>query len=79
MDYGETFAPVAKLTTVRSLLSVAAIEVWIVNQMDFKNVFVHGDLHEDVYMKLPLGYVGHGCRVSLAHGGSLCLTTRSAS
>ena len=68
VDYGETLTPIAKLTTVRALLAVAAIEGWIVNQMDVKNAFLHGDLHEDVYMKLPLGYTGAGCRVSLGKG-----------
>lgn len=62
-DFFETFAPVAKLTAARNLLAMAAKENWFTCQMDVSNAFLHGDLFENVYMKLPQGYISHGSRI----------------
>ena len=53
LDYDETFAPIAHMTVVRTLIAVAASSSWIISQMDVKNAFLHGDLHEEVYMHPP--------------------------
>jgi hypothetical protein len=57
IDYEETYSPVAKMTTVRAIIAMAATKGWSLHEMDVKNVFLHGDLWEEVYMEQPQGYV----------------------
>eukprot|EP00253_Pinus_taeda_P018634 PITA_18634 len=59
-DYEETFAPVARMETVRAVLSIAAQKKWKVYQMDVKSTFLNGVLNEEVYIEQPLGYERKG-------------------
>ena len=52
-DYGETFTPVARLDTVRTLLAIAAQHKWQVYHMDVKSAFLNGFLEEEVYVNQP--------------------------
>ena len=50
IDYEETFNPMNKMATVHAIIAVVASKNWVLHQMDVKNVFLHGDLQEEVYM-----------------------------
>nr|GEV71831.1 reverse transcriptase, RNA-dependent DNA polymerase [Tanacetum cinerariifolium] len=56
VDYHDTFAPVATLVTLRTLLAIAVKRDWIVHQLDVNNAFFHRELNEKVYTKIPEGY-----------------------
>lgn len=71
IDYEETFAPVAKLNTVRALLSLAANLDWSLHQLDVKNAFLNGELEEEVFMKAPPGFE------EMTNGGKVCKLKKS--
>ena len=54
------YSPVAKIAFVRLLLSMDAIRSWPLFQLDIKNVFLHGDLVEEVYIEQPPCFVAQG-------------------
>ncbi|KAL8101713.1 hypothetical protein AgCh_033560 [Apium graveolens] len=59
VDYKETFDPVAKLNTVKVLISLAVNNDWPLQQLDVKNVFLNGDLNKEVYKTILPGFVNH--------------------
>jgi transposase InsO family protein len=71
-DFGATFAPVAKLTYVRLLVSLAASHSWPLHQLDIKNAFLHGDLLETIYMDTPPGFRAEG-----EYAGKVCCLRKS--
>ena len=70
-DYYDTFSPVAKIVSVRLLLSMAAMRSWPLFQLDIKNVFLHDDLADEVYMEQPPGSVAQ------EESGLVCKLRRS--
>jgi hypothetical protein len=71
IDYDETFSPVVKPATVRTVLSLAVSRHWPVHQLDVKNAFLHGNLSETVYCVQPLGFEDS------THPDFVCLLNRS--
>jgi hypothetical protein len=57
-DFFDTYSPVARLTTIRVLLSLAASHGLLVHQMDVKTTFLNGELEEEIYMDQLEGFVG---------------------
>ncbi|XP_052203988.1 uncharacterized mitochondrial protein AtMg00820-like [Diospyros lotus] len=56
LDYHDTFSPTAKMLTVRCLRAIAIANHWTLHQLDVHKTFLRGDLHEEIYMSLPLGF-----------------------
>jgi len=58
VDYLEAFAPVSELNTTWVILSLVANYCWNLQQFDVKNVFLQGELEEEIYMEFSPGYGG---------------------
>jgi hypothetical protein len=74
VDYDEAFAPVEKMNTIMALISIAANNKWKLFQIDVKDAFLHGDLHEEVYMEITPGFStqetkGKVCRLKSPYMG----------
>ena len=60
VDFGEIFSHVAKLTSIRVLMSLVIAFNLEIDKMDVKTTFLHGDLEEEIYMKYPEGFIIKG-------------------
>ncbi|KAL9239098.1 hypothetical protein vseg_013449 [Gypsophila vaccaria] len=64
VNYSDTFSPVVKPVTIRLLLSLALTQGWSIRQLDIKNAFLQGTLHETISMSQPPGFIN---TVNLTH------------
>ena len=60
IDYDKTFAPVARNTSIRTIMAIAAEMGWRIHQMDVKTAFLNGILEEEVYIEQPQGFAVSG-------------------
>ncbi|KAG8472627.1 hypothetical protein CXB51_034316 [Gossypium anomalum] len=70
-DYDETFSPIARMTTVRAIISLAASKGWKLWQLDVKNTFLYGESDRYIFMEQLQGFVSkeypdHVCRLKKA-------------
>jgi hypothetical protein len=59
IDYDEIFAPVARYTSIRIIISLVAIFGWKLHQMDVKTAFLNSEVEQEVYIEQPEGFVIH--------------------
>ena len=71
IDFGETFSPVVKPATIRTVLTLVANHNWSAHQLDVSNAFLHGNLQEQVYSQQPTGFV------DARRPDDVCLLSRS--
>jgi hypothetical protein len=71
IDFDQTFSPVVKPATIRTVLTLAASYNWPVHQLDVSNAFLHGELKETVYCQQPTGFVDS------EHPDHVCLLDKS--
>jgi len=71
IDFGETFTPVVKPTTIRTVLTIAASRRWATKHLDMSNAFLHGHLQERVLCQQPVGFIDK------AQPNTVCLLDKS--
>jgi hypothetical protein len=71
IDFSETFTPVVKSATIRTVLTIVAGKRWPVRQLDVSNTFLHGHLNERVLCQQPIGFVDP------TQPDAVCLLSRS--
>jgi hypothetical protein len=69
VDYDETFSPIVKPATVRTVITLAHSQGWPIHQLDVKNAFLHGTLTKTVYCSQPTGFADpalpdHVCKLN---------------
>ncbi|KAG8503572.1 hypothetical protein CXB51_001539 [Gossypium anomalum] len=82
IDYFDTYAPVARIVTIRLLISLTSLYNLVVHQMDVKTAFLNGELEEEMYMEQPEGFVvlGQEHKVCIAYAvGKLSRYTSNTS
>jgi hypothetical protein len=60
LDFFDTYSPVTRITSIRTLLAIAAIHNLEIHQMDVKTAFLNGELEEEIYMEQPEGFIAPG-------------------
>lgn len=68
IDYNDTFTPVARYSSIKSILALLVQMRWKIHQMDVKTTFLNGMIEEEVYIKQPKGFEAfykesHVCRL----------------
>ncbi|GKA01505.1 retrovirus-related pol polyprotein from transposon TNT 1-94, partial [Tanacetum coccineum] len=60
LDYFDTYSPVTRITSIRTIIAIAALRNLEIHQMDVKTAFLNGDLEEEIYMNQPEGFIAPG-------------------
>lgn len=67
IDVQETFLHVIIMKTIRIMLTSATQKHWLIDKIDVYNTFLQGNLHEEIYMDLPQGFMSQGRNNQYAH------------
>ena len=59
IDYEDTFAPMARYTSIRAIMALATKLGWKLHQINVKIIFLNGVVEEEVYVEQPLGFETH--------------------